>query len=406
MDFINEANIILGKDAFSKQNIEKMMAEGGFKSISKFELFIWDLEIMLQLQRVLGDNIILKGGAATQFYLPVNNQRTSIDIDLICKASHEEVGLALQSIEDSFAGQEEYLKFRKHIPKNSKVSLDYLETYFVTVPTICSGDELLGSRGKQEVKVEFLFLEGGHRIQKIKSPNLFALTTGESFNILSFEQLFSDKLTTIGPNTIGVPFERSDEQLKQVYDVITLFLNNSNEVIRNPQKIRFFYKNTAIKECQMRKIEYNKDVLFADMMKFTRKLQQIENDPQLYKIANDFQSVYLRSSVTRDKNGWAIVGFQLELLFDFIFNGNDKILRFREIENLISSLSFPNITGPERGSVMREVRTSLETKFSLVPDLSNDFFRKSFGRIIWELVTKKSYEDILECIKDYEKVAA
>ena len=55
------------------------MELGGFNSLSKFELFIWDLEIFLQIQKRLGDKIILKGGAATQFYIPISAQRTSID---------------------------------------------------------------------------------------------------------------------------------------------------------------------------------------------------------------------------------------------------------------------------------------------------------------------------------------
>lgn len=42
--------------------------------------------MFLQLQKKIGDKIILKGGAATQFYIPIEKQRTSIDIDMICFA--------------------------------------------------------------------------------------------------------------------------------------------------------------------------------------------------------------------------------------------------------------------------------------------------------------------------------
>lgn len=65
MNLINYDNLILEKEIFSKVEIEKRMIDGGFKSIARFELFIWDLEIFLQLQRILGDKICLKGGAAT-----------------------------------------------------------------------------------------------------------------------------------------------------------------------------------------------------------------------------------------------------------------------------------------------------------------------------------------------------
>ena len=80
------------------------MDEGGFNSIAKFELFIWDIEMFLQLQNKLGDKIILKGGAAAQFYIPVISQRASIDIDMICTATRDELHSALSAIEADLGG--------------------------------------------------------------------------------------------------------------------------------------------------------------------------------------------------------------------------------------------------------------------------------------------------------------
>lgn len=111
MNYINDEVLILEKDSFSKETIERRMTKGGFKSILRFELFIWDLEIFLQIQKILGDNIILKGGAATQFYIPIEQQRTSIDIDMLCLCSKEEVVSAIKHIETVFEGEGEYLKF-------------------------------------------------------------------------------------------------------------------------------------------------------------------------------------------------------------------------------------------------------------------------------------------------------
>ncbi|WP_312649706.1 hypothetical protein [Proteiniclasticum sp.] len=130
MELINKDHIILEKEVFLRSKIEKNMTHGGFNSLSKFELFIWDLEMFLQLQKKLGDKIILKGGAATQFYVPVTSQRTSIDIDMICLATPEEVHQIISEIENELAGVEDYCKFRLYAPKNPKLGLDALETYF------------------------------------------------------------------------------------------------------------------------------------------------------------------------------------------------------------------------------------------------------------------------------------
>lgn len=138
MELINRGTLILEQDVFLRTEIEKRMAAGGFNSLSKFELFIWDLEMFLQLQEKLGDIIILKGGAATQFYVPVTTQRTSIDIDMICLASREEVHDVISEIEREFAGVGDYCKFRLYAPKNPKLNLDSLEIYFLTVPSICN----------------------------------------------------------------------------------------------------------------------------------------------------------------------------------------------------------------------------------------------------------------------------
>ena len=55
----------------------------GLKIWREWNCFLWDLELFLHIQKILGDKIILKGGAATQFYLPRDAQRTSVDIDML-----------------------------------------------------------------------------------------------------------------------------------------------------------------------------------------------------------------------------------------------------------------------------------------------------------------------------------
>lgn len=102
MNGIRQENLILERDVFKRTEIERRMVDGGFNSIAKFELFIWDLEMFLQLQKKLNDKILLKGGAATQFYVPITAQRTSIDIDMICLASREEVHKVISEIESEF----------------------------------------------------------------------------------------------------------------------------------------------------------------------------------------------------------------------------------------------------------------------------------------------------------------
>lgn len=394
MELINRGTLKLEQDVFARTKIENRLATGGFNSLSKFELFIWDLEIFLQLQEKLGDKIILKGGAATQFYVPVTSQRTSIDIDMICLASREEVHEVISEIEKEFAGVGDYCKFRLYAPKNPKLSLDALETYFMTVPSICNEQELFSTGGKQEVKIEFIFSGDEYAINKIRQPVLFALETQRAFNVLAFENLFADKLTTLGPYTIGIPSERSDEQVKQVYDVITLFLSNFDQVLKRKQLIKSNYEKVARAECAIHKIEYDSRTLFDDMKAWINRLKNIESDSTLLQRANDFQALYLRKSVRRDKSQWAIAGYQLEMLIDYIFADDAKILMFRQIDEMIGRLRFEHIQGPERGKLNKDARKLLEDRFGNTAGLSQNLFKKRIDRMIWELVSQVDFRVI------------
>lgn len=63
-------------------------------------------------------------------FIPIDYQRTSIDIDVICKASREEVRKAMSDIEVEIDGLGDLCKFRPYTSKNPRVRLNNLETFF------------------------------------------------------------------------------------------------------------------------------------------------------------------------------------------------------------------------------------------------------------------------------------
>ena len=46
--------------AFLRESFEVRMEEHGFKNIERMEKFLWNLELFQQIQRELGDRIVLK----------------------------------------------------------------------------------------------------------------------------------------------------------------------------------------------------------------------------------------------------------------------------------------------------------------------------------------------------------
>ena len=45
--------------AFQRETFEARMLDYGFKNIGRMELFLWDLELFLQIQHRLGDRVVL-----------------------------------------------------------------------------------------------------------------------------------------------------------------------------------------------------------------------------------------------------------------------------------------------------------------------------------------------------------
>ncbi len=125
------------------------------------------------------------------------------------------------------------------------------------------------------------------------------------------------------------------------------------------------------------------------------------SDNVLMLRANDFQALYLRSIVNRDKAGWAIVGYQLELLANYIFYDDAKVLQFRKIEEIIERLKFNNIKGPEKGQLGRVLRTVLEERFGHFEGLTAELFRKRIDRIIWELISFLTYDELEPAVQEF-----
>ena len=108
------------EEAFQRETFQKRMEEFGFKNMARMELFLWDLELFLHIQKILGDKIILKGGAATQFYLPKEAQRTSVDIDMLFFGTEEEIKETLGKIEGYLGQKTIYFTFINIVPKIRK----------------------------------------------------------------------------------------------------------------------------------------------------------------------------------------------------------------------------------------------------------------------------------------------
>ena len=385
------------EEAFQRETFQKRMEEFGFKNMARMELFLWDLELFLHIQKILGDKIILKGGAATQFYLPRDAQRTSVDIDMLFFGTEEEIKETLRKIEEYLGTEDELFYFHKHSPKNPKTNLP-LHTYYMKVPSVLSNAERNMDRESipyQELKIEFILQPEKWEYERRTGENIFAVNSSWNFQILPLNYLFADKLTTLGCNTIGVQNERLDEQVKQFYDIMMLSRNCISEMQCSVVKEK--YLKRAEQEWNTRKItlgstlerrDYEPKYIVEDVEKQLLRYQQADSgeDAELKKFINDFHSLYLNRKVQYDPKTVACGASLVRLMYELMISGMgwDKVKQALEIEK---KLGMEHLSGPEKGQKIRELRNQFIQEFgkdSVIP--ASTLKGKDLKRVFWAIV--------------------
>ena len=385
------------EEAFQRETFQKRMEEFGFKNMARMELFLWDLELFLHIQKILGDKIILKGGAATQFYLPRDAQRTSVDIDMLFFGTEEEIKETLRKIEEYLGTEDELFYFHKHSPKNPKTNLP-LHTYYMKVPSVLSNAERNMDRESipyQELKIEFILQPEKWEYERRTGENIFAVNSSWNYQILPLNYLFADKLTTLGCNTIGVQNERLDEQVKQFYDIMMLSRNCISEMQCSVVKEK--YLKRAEQEWNTRKItpgsmlegkDYEPKYIIEDVEKQLLRYQKADSgeDAELKKFINDFHSLYLNRKVQYDPKTVACGASLVRLMYELMISGMgwDKVKQALEIEK---KLGMEHLSGPEKGQKIRELRNQFIQEFgkdSVIP--ASTLKGKDLKRVFWAIV--------------------
>lgn len=385
------------EEAFQRETFQKRMEEFGFKNMARMELFLWDLELFLHIQKILGDKIILKGGAATQFYLPRDAQRTSVDIDMLFFGTEEEIKETLRKIEEYLGTEDELFYFHKHSPKNPKTNLP-LHTYYMKVPSVLSNAERNMDRESipyQELKIEFILQPEKWEYERRTGENIFAVNSSWNYQILPLNYLFADKLTTLGCNTIGVQNERLDEQVKQFYDIMMLSRNCISEMQCSVVKEK--YLKRAEQEWNTMKItlgstlegrDYEPKYIVEDVEKQLLRYQQADSgeDAELKKFINDFHSLYLNRKVQYDPKTVACGASLVRLMYELMISGMgwDKVKQALEFEK---KLGMEHLSGPEKGQKIRELRNQFIQEFgkdSVIP--ASTLKGKDLKRVFWAIV--------------------
>ena len=395
------------ESAFRREMLEARMQDYGFKNMGRMELFLWDLELYLQIQDRLGDRVVLKGGAATQFYLPKEAQRTSVDIDMLFAGTEIEIDEVLDQIEASIGDGSGLLHFRKHVPKKPKTTLP-LYTYYTDIPSVLTSAERNvrdDDTQSQELKVEFITQGQKREYSVVSGEDIFAVYSTKKYQVLPLDSLFADKLTTIGRNTIGVQDDRMDEQVKQFYDILMLTRYCRDSM--NPAEIWNRYKARAEEEWNERANSdgewevlkgkaFSLEKVIGDVRDQLQRYEQVDNgeDKDLKKAINDFKSLYLNNKVPYAPADVACGASLVRIMYELLIK-EDGWSRITDILNIEALLFFPDLSGIEKGKKNREVREMLIEKYGDSSQIPAKILKgKNPQRVFWAVVTLENMDDI------------
>ncbi|MCK4665444.1 nucleotidyl transferase AbiEii/AbiGii toxin family protein [Candidatus Dependentiae bacterium] len=386
---LNKDALLHSVKMFSRDYLTTRKSKLGFHNLYRFELFLWDLEMFLQFQEIFKDDLFLKGGAAVQFYLPVKFQRTSIDIDMVTTRTREDINNTILKLKSKFNN---LINFRKHIPKNPKTKLP-LYTYFMDYPSICTTEEIHTARG--EIKLEFLISKEQFPIQKVKAPELFIGKMNKTYNLAPLNLLLADKLTTFGPNTIGIPIEREDELIKHIYDIINLIQFNFKDI--DFELVKEYFSIRAEQECLFRGIKFSPKNIFTDILKQLSLLSMFDFNKYVNfeRLINNFQSLYLNRAARMKKYDWANNIKLIELFFKMIETGTD----IKTVMNLLFSvkdiIEFKNVPDSNRSSIIKEFRVCLVEKFGRDLDIPEKvLLNRHHKRIVFYIINQENLSDV------------
>lgn len=286
-----------------KGEILKRTEHYGFPQPHLLELLVYDYEIFRQLLS-LSRRFVLKGGAAAQLFFPVEQQRASIDIDLITSHTPGEV-------EDLFLnklGKLDFASVKVHVPKKPKKSLP-LVTYLVDLPSV--------TRESCQVKIDILFEElSSYRVEAIRERELFALKVTGGFPCVTRGSLVADKLLTLASRSIGIAKAREDQLPKHLYDLFRLMK------VMKPKDfddVLFSFPRIARSEMGFRKIEHELKDVIGHVDEFLSEVTRADyRDERMKKLIQDFQSAYVNREARGSLQDWVIGALRLRYLLKAI----------------------------------------------------------------------------------------
>ncbi|WP_392486846.1 hypothetical protein ACER0A_000965 [Haloimpatiens sp. FM7315] len=305
--------LIHDEQIFSKNHLINTSLKYGFTRNYVIERHLWCYELLAHLQNFTSKTCVLKGGACTQIYLPLANQRCTADIDCLTSLSSKDLEEILTNIKENFNSNDINFSFKEYVPSSGK-NLP-MATFMIDLPFYYNPKK---HKNNFLLKMDFVFMDvSSLSLETPTSLKTFGMDLNYAPICICPISLISDKLLTFAINSIGLETFKVDSFYKNIYDLY--YLIYSREDFDTLCKVSDKIKESVSMELALKKLPtININKLLNDILRtllyFSIVDLNYEHSTPPRKLY-DFERLYLQKDIKEalNKDTWSIMSMHLYL---------------------------------------------------------------------------------------------
>jgi len=368
-------------NAFSREIVTANATKFGFENPHAVEIFLWDLELAAQLQ-ACSNEVVLKGGAAAQLFIPVERQRGSRDVDLTTSLDPQ----ALERLSKQLGSQIPQVKFEYYKPSSPKPNLNLI-TYYAETNSVTQTQHV-------RVKIDFLLHDLRLPTTEVRDVETFAVRT---CNIRCFtpEVLVGDKILTLAKESIGL--KETVDYPKQIYDLSMLL---SSSQFRNFEQVTTAIETITpveaeIAGCKVDHMEALKHVIrYVDDV--LAPIDTSKGDQEMKASVRSFEQFFAPANQKVTLQEWSARALRIRFVAHLAQQKLKGTLRSQDCESLLAKAgNLESRLESMKGNEVEEVRTRLLSLQKTRLSYSRGELRgKSLRRVLWQVIYPDNLEQI------------
>lgn len=369
---------------FTKEEILERSRKYEFPNPLAVEIFLWDCELAAQLQHKC-DDIVLKGGTATQLHISLEKQRGSVDIDVTTPLSKSAIAEIVQRLGKSL---EESVKFVLHKPRKPIPKLPLI-TYYAKVPSKTDP-----ARKELEIKIDIFLKSPDLPTTVLNNIPTFALDI-KRMKCLTVGALIGDKLLTLAEETIGMKLKA--DYPKQIYDIDALLATyevSKDIVLDIVESIETLTKL----EASIRNITTTPIEVLRDVVKTMDKYSLVDTsggNADIKKNINAFQQFFVNKNQRKPFYDWSCKSLRIKFLTTLISKCVENKLSESDVTKIITkskniAARLNKVSGKDVVEVRKKLLERAQTRIPYFKEMKG----KTLERVFWQIITLENLGDV------------